>query len=116
MTALDAGGSTDADDDLSTFLWEFGDGSIAKDSLASVKQIRHTYVAEGVYSARLTVFDMRGQSSTAQLSISVQEGPGQSAPAGGAPACGFGAGLPLSVGLVGLVGMKRRRRIRRGPG
>jgi len=112
---FDAGGTIDPDDDLATFLWEFGDGSIALESLATVTRRTHTYNEPGTYTARLTAFDMQGQSSVAMVEISVGEGgaPEVVPPAG---ACGFGMVETLSFGLVGLsamrLGTRRRRRTR----
>ena len=112
---FDAGGTIDPDVDLATFLWEFGDGSIALESLATVTRRTHTYNDPGTYTARLTAFDMQGQSSVAMVEIIVDEGgaPEVVPPAG---ACGFGMVETLSFGLVGLsamrLGTRRRRRSR----
>jgi PKD repeat protein len=107
---LDAGATTDPDGDLATFLWEFGDGTIARESLATVTSLTHTYEGPGTYTARLTAFDMQGRSSVATVEINVGEG-GAGAPAPALP-CGLGIVEMLSMSLIGVMGM--RFRVRRG--
>ena len=110
----DASGTTDPDDDLATFLWEYGDGSIARESLATVTVITHQYSEAGTYTARLTAFDMQGRSSVAVVEIIVDEG-GEAAVTPPAGACGFGMVETLTFGLVSLAGLRVGARRRRRP-
>ncbi|ATB35812.1 hypothetical protein CYFUS_001226 [Cystobacter fuscus] len=60
-------GSSDADGDSLRPTWDFGDGTPTTDEPHPL----HTYAEKGTYSARLTVEDGRGASSSAVVSISV---------------------------------------------
>jgi glucose/arabinose dehydrogenase len=60
-------GSADADGDALTYRWEFGDGTPG----STLANPQHTYTAEGVYVARLTVEDGRGGSGSATVQVSV---------------------------------------------
>ena len=64
-------GSHDPDGDALTFDWNFGDGS-AHGSSASPQ---HTYTANGVYAAVLTVSDGWGLASSAGVTVAVGNGP-----------------------------------------
>jgi PKD repeat protein len=66
---LSAAGSFDPDDNLSQFLWDFGDGSSGSGLL-----VQHTY-AQGSYTATLKVVDDRGASATAKAAIGVNNNP-----------------------------------------
>jgi PKD repeat protein len=56
---FDASGSTDPDDDIASYTWDFGDGTVVTVATAMVD---HTYAAEGVYDVNLTVTDSTGLS------------------------------------------------------
>jgi glucose/arabinose dehydrogenase/PKD repeat protein len=60
-------GSTDADGDALAYEWDFGDGT----PVSGVASPEHTYQADGTYTARLTVTDGRGGSSTDTIAITV---------------------------------------------
>ncbi|MGB5233054.1 MAG: PKD domain-containing protein [Desulfoprunum sp.] len=49
---------------ISSFQWDFGDGSTATGSIAS-----HEYTTAGTYTAKLTVTDTAGQTSTTTTSV-----------------------------------------------
>lgn len=51
--------STDDDDSIVTWAWDFGDGSTS-----SLQNPTHNYVATGVYTAQLTVTDAAGRSTS----------------------------------------------------
>jgi hypothetical protein len=73
--------------------------------------VSHTYAKEGSFTARLTAVDGRGMTATATLKITVgASGAAQEQPSTGA--CGLGVAQTLTVGLVGLLGFKRRSRRR----
>ncbi|GLZ28912.1 hypothetical protein Lesp02_11020 [Lentzea sp. NBRC 105346] len=55
-------GSNDPDGDPITYLWTFGDGTTSTDPNPT-----HTYIAKGVYTARLTVSDGTGQTSATPI-------------------------------------------------
>ncbi len=62
--------STDNDGSVVSYLWDFGDGT----GTTTVADPSHTY-APGLYTATLTVTDNDGQTSTAQVSIDVNDKP-----------------------------------------
>lgn len=66
LVALDASSSTGAS---LQFNWDFGDGSAGVFSLQP--QVTHTYAHTGKYSVTLTVIDAAGQTSTAQVAVTV---------------------------------------------
>ena len=68
---FDAAGSFDPDDEPLSYAWDFGDGASATGPV-----VGHTYVAEGLYTARLTVTDPHGATAAADLLI----GPGNDPP------------------------------------
>ncbi|MET0752082.1 MAG: PKD domain-containing protein [Pyrinomonadaceae bacterium] len=53
--------STDADNDIVSYQWNFGDGTTGTERNPS-----HVYAAEGVYDVALTVTDSQGASNTTQ--------------------------------------------------
>ena len=61
--SFDANSSTGA---ISSYKWDFGDGSTASGSTAS-----HTYTTAGSYTARLTITNTLNQTSTKTISITV---------------------------------------------
>jgi len=61
---FNASGSSDADGEIVGYDWDFGDGSVGTDALAS-----HTYQSKGTYAARLTVHDDAGASGHATQDI-----------------------------------------------
>lgn len=61
---FDASGSTDADSDLLSFTWDFGDGTTGKGPI-----VEHVYEQAGTYTAEVTVSDRSGGTSTAQVKI-----------------------------------------------
>ncbi|MCZ7416527.1 MULTISPECIES: PKD domain-containing protein [unclassified Streptomyces] len=63
--AFDASGSTDADGDVASYAWSFGDGGTGGGVTVS-----HAYpVAQQNYTAQLTVTDAAGNSDTATRQI-----------------------------------------------
>jgi len=52
--------------DISTYSWEFGDGTTATSSTST-----HTYTTAGIYQAKLTVKDSQGQTDASHTSINV---------------------------------------------
>jgi PKD repeat protein len=73
MVAFDGTGSTDPDGAVSSYAWDFGDGSSG-----SGGTVNHQYTNAGSYTARLTVNDTSGSSASATATISVN-----------APSCTF---------------------------
>lgn len=68
--AFDASGSRDPEEGKLTYAWDFGDGASAT-GLTNT----HTYAKLGKYSAKLTVTDENGGSSTIEKTIRVQNEP-----------------------------------------
>ena len=68
-----AAGSTDPDDNILKYHWDFGDGTapLVTDEIG----IEHTYIADGSYQASLKVVDIRGgESSPVEETITVYSG------------------------------------------
>ena len=68
--SFDGRSSNDPDGDPLSYSWDFGDGGTS-----SAAAPAHTYSAPGDYTARLTVSDGLGGSSTATTEISVRDNP-----------------------------------------
>ena len=64
---LSSSGSSDPDGDPLTYTWSFGDGTV--DSTQANPE--HTYMSNGTYTARLTVGDGRGGTSTDTVTVTV---------------------------------------------
>lgn len=61
---FDGSGSSDSDGTISTYTWNFGDGSSA-----TGKQVSHTFTDAGTFSASLMVTDDQGLTSTTSIPI-----------------------------------------------
>jgi len=61
---FDASTSTDPDGDSLSYVWQFGDGTTGEGQVVSYR-----YAAQGNYSCTLTVYDGRGGSATAALTV-----------------------------------------------
>ena len=64
--AFDGSGSSDPDGSISSYAWDFGDGSTGVGVTIS-----HTYLTAGNFAATLTVTDNRAATRTAAIAISV---------------------------------------------
>jgi PKD repeat protein len=91
--AFTGSGSTDADDEIVAYEWDFGDGGTS-----TAADPTHTY-APGVWTATLTVTDSRGATSTDTIEIDVNAVPTASITSNvtTGPA-------PLSVNFTGVAG------------
>ncbi|QQG64695.1 PKD domain-containing protein [Desulfobulbus oligotrophicus] len=65
---FDGSGSSDSDGRITSYIWDFGNGSTASGANNS-----HTYTAAGTYTASLTVTDNNGARHTANTTIVVEE-------------------------------------------
>lgn len=65
--AFDASGSTDSDGTIAGYAWDFGDGGSETQGPAT----SHTYAQPGTYTAKLTVRDDYGLSSSSSQSVTV---------------------------------------------
>lgn len=63
---FDGSGSTDADGEIVSYEWSFGDGVVAFGN-----PTHHIYLAEGAFTVGLTVTDSDGATATATLDITV---------------------------------------------
>ena len=60
-------GSTGSDGTISTYAWDFGDGSV----ISSLQNPTHTYTTAGIYMTTLTVTDAEGATNTDTVAITV---------------------------------------------
>lgn len=72
--AVDAGASSDADGTITTYAWDFGDGTTGTGVTAS-----HAYTSAGTYAVRLTVTDDRGGTATTTQSVTTVANQGPTA-------------------------------------
>ncbi|MFL5273031.1 MAG: PKD domain-containing protein [Anaeromyxobacteraceae bacterium] len=63
---FDASGSSDPDNDIDTYVWDFGDGATGAGKTAS-----HSYSTPGTYTAKLTVTDKGNRSDQTTRSVTV---------------------------------------------
>jgi PKD repeat protein len=66
--SLDASGSADPDGTISSYAWDFGDGTTSTTTTATVD---HTYGSAGTYTVGLTVKDDRGATASTTRSVTV---------------------------------------------
>jgi PKD repeat protein len=72
---FDATDSTDPDDGISEWAWDFGDGRNAEESV-----VDHTYDELGTYTVRLTVTDDTGATDDAEQTFTLSDDPPPPAP------------------------------------
>jgi len=76
--SFDASYSTDPDGSISSYAWNFGDGSTG-----SGKVVQHAYSSEGTYTVVLTVTDNDGGSTSLQKVVTVNSRAGNTPPVPG---------------------------------
>ncbi|WP_079254007.1 PKD domain-containing protein [Endozoicomonas arenosclerae] len=67
--SFSSSGSTDSDGSIAAYSWDFGDGSNSSEANPS-----HTYTSTGLFNARLTVTDDKGDSRTDLASVTITSG------------------------------------------
>jgi PKD domain len=102
---FDASASTD-NVAVTTYLWDFGDGSNATTATAS-----HVYTRQGTYTARLTIRDAAGNSATTSFAVTVRANSdlGLILLLGG-----FLAALASVIAVLGGILLRMRKRLRVG--
>jgi PKD repeat protein len=68
LIQFDGSGSTDLDDDVLTYSWNFGDGTLAEGSMPT-----HTYVSAGTYDVTLVVNDGQTDSDASVTTATIVE-------------------------------------------
>lgn len=68
--AFSGAGSADADGEIASYEWSFGDGDTA-----TGETVLHTYGADGTYTATLTVTDEEGATSSTEMDVMVSRTP-----------------------------------------
>ena len=106
--SLDARGSSDGEDPIAEYYFDFGDGSPAVTTDQPV--VEHVYTREGLFRATLKVKDARGleNENVAAQPLEIGQGGGGGAIEQGRFGGGLGAALLLPLALFAL-----RRRVRR---
>lgn len=66
-------GSIDSDGTITSYQWNFGDGTAVQTSAPS--PVAHTYAAAGTYTAKLTVVDNDGASHVAEIELKISNSP-----------------------------------------
>lgn len=69
--SVDASGSADPDGSISSYAWDFGDGTPPESGVRTA----HTYAAAGSYTVRLTVTDDDGATATTSRQVAVAASP-----------------------------------------
>ncbi|MGB1388236.1 MAG: PKD domain-containing protein [Paracoccaceae bacterium] len=64
LGTLDASGSTDADGQIISYLWNFGDGAMAEGQI-----VNYAWTKPGIYRITLTVVDDSGTASARQVAV-----------------------------------------------
>jgi PKD repeat protein len=75
---LDGSKSVDPDGTITSYQWDFGDGS----QQATNSTVSHAYATVGTYSARLTVTDNLGATASASYAVTVKDLSAPTAPTG----------------------------------
>lgn len=88
--AFDGTGSSDPDDDIDSYDWDFGDLSVGTGATTT-----HTYAAEGEYPVVLTVTDATGESDDDPTTATVARGNQPPSADAGGPVTGV-AGVPVT--------------------
>jgi PKD repeat protein len=68
VVSFDAAASSDSDGSISTYAWDFGDGSTGSGTIAN-----HTYVSAGTYTVKLTITDNRGATAVKEISLTINQ-------------------------------------------
>jgi mono/diheme cytochrome c family protein len=71
---FDATGSSDADGTITSYRWDFGDGSPVADFGTAGLHLQHSYATAGTYTVTLTVVDDTGATTSASVTAAVTEG------------------------------------------
>jgi len=88
---FDGTGSTDPDNNIASYAWNFGDGE-----MGSGPTVQHTYANGGAYTVTLTVTDADGASDVATASVTVADV---------APTATFNAPAEVNEGSVATISL-----------
>ncbi len=94
--AFSSDGSSDSDGSITSYAWDFGDGTNSNEANPS-----YTYNSAGTYTATLTVTDDDGATDTDQVTITVTEPGANQPPNAVASATPTSGTAPLTVNFTG---------------
>ena len=87
---FDASASTDPDDNIASYLFDFGDGQ--NSGLVNTPMVNHTYAKDGKFTVKLTVRDDEGQpANSTPITVSVEK------------ASNGGAGVSTSILVAAVI-------------
>lgn len=94
--------STDTDGNVTSFEWDFGDGSSS-----NLENVEHSYTTSGSYSVSMTVSDNDGFTDTVSRVVSVNVPPAATPPPTQNSSSGGGSlGVYMAFGLLVLLGYR----------
>ncbi len=94
--AFDASSSSDPDGTITSYAWDFGDGTTDQGTT-----INHTYTKSGKYTARLTVTDNQGLSASKSISLTANDPVGNQPPVANITTNTTSGNVPLVVTFSG---------------
>lgn len=72
---FDGSGSTDPENSIASYEWDFGDSDSGEDNTATGPKVSHTYETKGEFTVELTVTDDQGEQDTATVTVDTDLSP-----------------------------------------